>query len=697
MVFISYARIDAAEFAQRINRDLRPTHEPWLDRSRIKGGASWTESIETAIDACAVLIALVTPGSYHSPICRAEQLRALRKGKRVIPLLVHPEADRPLYLEHLNYRDFVSSYPEALEALLRDLSDSTSVMLPEALRQTYVTTPRLPPHLIARPDEIRLVRDVLLSDDSRSIGVTALRGLGGTGKTVLAIQVAREAVFQDAFPDGIVWIHLGRRPKPEDLTRMMAEVGRAIEGSSFRLENYSAFEAAMNRLRTVLRTKAALIILDDVWDPADVEPFIVDAPRCHILFTTREQRVALKLGAPEVILGVLRPDQSLAVLKQWARRDDPGLRDAAAALGGHPLALRIAGAQLGEGMTGAEWIAHFGRRVSQIRLTRRSVASDESVEACFLVSLEGFKQDDWPMFDSLGIFPESESVPMRLVAKLWHALEPVMTEFDCWDLAREFERATLLELTPEKTILSHDLVQEFARERLKEKVPRLNALLLESNRAGRRWHEMVEDEFVYWRRNLAVHLADAEEWEELVAIYLDPVLHEKLWPIAYHPGVSSMGDPSDELGRALRFLPEERKPEIVDAICGGFVNRARKLLAEIRWQGSAEMGTRLGALKAADLEAADKSGTQMVVLLGDTTFGRLRDQLYSFVFFCHQAVAVERQRDAAGITRATGFNRIFRDASDVFSALHELDINAPDNISGQLSDQANVVVRAWPA
>src|SRR5436189_3758072 len=104
-VFISYAWKDAAELAQRLQDYIaRSALEPWLDTSRIGGGAVWTKEIEDAIDGCDVALALLSPGSYQSDICRAEQLRALRKGKRVIPILARQGTDVPLHLESENYR-----------------------------------------------------------------------------------------------------------------------------------------------------------------------------------------------------------------------------------------------------------------------------------------------------------------------------------------------------------------------------------------------------------------------------------------------------------------------------------------------------------------------------------------------------------------------------------------------------------------
>jgi len=70
------------------------------------------------------VLALLSAGSYVSEICRAEQLRALRKGKRVIPMLVQADADRPLHLENLNYLDFtdMAIYGTALMTLFKAIS-----------------------------------------------------------------------------------------------------------------------------------------------------------------------------------------------------------------------------------------------------------------------------------------------------------------------------------------------------------------------------------------------------------------------------------------------------------------------------------------------------------------------------------------------------------------------------------------------
>jgi hypothetical protein len=132
-LFISYARKDGRELANRLATDLERNHDPWLDTSEIPGGPDWSLVIEKAIDQCEALLVLLTTGSYNSSICRGEQLRGLRRDKLVIPLLAEVGADRPVYLESANYIDFTNSdvYEESFRALLNSIENSDGVLLQE--------------------------------------------------------------------------------------------------------------------------------------------------------------------------------------------------------------------------------------------------------------------------------------------------------------------------------------------------------------------------------------------------------------------------------------------------------------------------------------------------------------------------------------------------------------------------------------
>jgi len=87
-----------------MRKGLRTLPE-WIERLEDK------EKIDKVIrgDEADVVLALLSTGSLESDFCRGEQLRSLRRHKCVIPVLVHDKADRPVYLEARQYRDFAVS------------------------------------------------------------------------------------------------------------------------------------------------------------------------------------------------------------------------------------------------------------------------------------------------------------------------------------------------------------------------------------------------------------------------------------------------------------------------------------------------------------------------------------------------------------------------------------------------------------
>jgi WD40 repeat protein len=350
-IFLSYARKDGGDLARRLHDDLKARgFAPWLDKHRIGGGASWTDDIEQALDAAALFLAVMTHGSYESEICRAEQLRALRKGKLVIPLLGQSDPDVvPLYFETRNYRDLSANYAAAFSELLDDIANGRSPgTLAAKYRSTpYNTVPALPLNYVERASELRALRDALITDgDGRHIALTALRGMGGIGKSILAQALCHDPVVQQAFPDGIVWLIIGRESTTDTLTRLR-EAAKALRDD---LAHYENETAAKNRFRSILRDQAVLIVLDDVWDAYAVEPFSGDSPRSRLLITTRDGSIAAGTGATEHIADLLTEADARSVLSKWSGVAVGNQPSEAAALiretGRLPLALAMIGAML---------------------------------------------------------------------------------------------------------------------------------------------------------------------------------------------------------------------------------------------------------------------------------------------------------------------------------------------------------------
>jgi hypothetical protein len=349
-IFVSYARRDGKELALRLEKDLtRKGFDVWLDTQRLAGGARWTAEIERAIDQAHAVLAILTAGSFLSSICRAEQMRSLRKGKPVIPVLAQSDADIPLHLEPAQYRDFAAgNYADQLRFLLQDISaGQNTAVLQEKFRTTLVTAPPLPRNYLPRPEALASLRDAVITDEpGPSVALTALKGMGGIGKTVLAQALSQDEAVQHAFPDGIVWTTVGKEPVYNLVTRLQ-EVRRALGDEP--VANESDLHC-INRYRTILQDKAALVILDDVWRSQDLAPFLAESPRSRLLFTTRDADIASAAGARLQQADLLTAEQSRALLARWAECTPgnlpPEAADLVAECGRLPLALSMVGAML---------------------------------------------------------------------------------------------------------------------------------------------------------------------------------------------------------------------------------------------------------------------------------------------------------------------------------------------------------------
>src|SRR5271165_287266 len=318
-IFISYAHRDGAELAQRLQTDLATEgFDAWLDIHRLHGGDVWSVEIEQAIDQAHVVVALLSAGSYTSDICRAEQTRALRKGKCVVPLRVQADCDIPLFLETRQWIDFSNPalYPEQLPKLTESFQNRAGVVVPADLLISYNNAPSLPQNFVNRPELLEALRSKLFTEgENRNIALTAMQGMGGIGKTVLAQALCNDEVVQQAFPDGIFWFAIGKESQLDFASRM-----KSVPGLERLLGQYDGEAACLSQYRDVLRKKAVLIVVDDVWRASDVEPFIAESPRSRLLITTRDTSVGVWFGAREFTANLLTEEESRQVLAKWAGR-----------------------------------------------------------------------------------------------------------------------------------------------------------------------------------------------------------------------------------------------------------------------------------------------------------------------------------------------------------------------------------------
>src|SRR5271157_992912 len=431
-IFVSYAHRDGADLARRLQADLTANgFDAWLDTQRLEAPAVWSTEIEREIDAREVTVALLTPGSYESEICRAEQHRCLRKGRRLIPVLAVAGANRPRHLEERLFRDFRDSvrYDERLQELFADIRGGDTAMLLEAYRTTRVTYLKAPPRVanyLERPEALRMLRNTLFAEDNcQPIALTAISGVEGVGKTALARALTGDEVVQQAFPDGIVWITAGKESR-RDFIRQMREVAKALGSDPSRYEDVQACE---NRYRATLAGKAALIVVDDVLSNADIEPLLAESRRSRFLITTRDAAAGTSVGARQYSVNLLNVVESRDLLAAWAGLEAGQLPREAdeiiAECGRLPLALSMVGARL-RGGDPAVWpdTLELLRKVDLSANHEQVPAEQQRFFKAVEVSFQALAPQMQERYRALAVLLEDMSAPLPVLQALWNATEP---------------------------------------------------------------------------------------------------------------------------------------------------------------------------------------------------------------------------------------------------------------------------------
>lgn len=280
--------------------------------------------------------------------------------------------------------------------------------------------------------------------------ITSVRGWPGIGKTTLAAAIAHDAEVKKAFPDGVLWTALGMSPNP------LAGLGQWLLAFGDDPQRYQRIEERQNRLAGLLRDRRMLLIIDDVWQAADAQPFLVGGQSCRTLLTTREPDVARKLGLPDKSvyrLLVLSEEDSIELIRQLSpdsvAQDEQGVRRLVQELEGLPLALKVAGSLLA-----AE--APLGWGVSDLldelaegtRLLKESAPADRTdlsgqttptVAALLRKSTDRLDVLTRKQFAFLGVFaPKPATFDLAAIAAAWGVENPRST-------IRELERRGLLE------------------------------------------------------------------------------------------------------------------------------------------------------------------------------------------------------------------------------------------------------------
>jgi hypothetical protein len=116
-IFICYSR-ENQDFALKLYRSLKEADaKVWMDKYDIPAGMNWALAIQKGLDACKVMIVIISPESMMSDDVANEWQYYLDEKKFIIPLRLTPTK---LHFQ-LNRLQYVDSYDQDYEDMLSQL------------------------------------------------------------------------------------------------------------------------------------------------------------------------------------------------------------------------------------------------------------------------------------------------------------------------------------------------------------------------------------------------------------------------------------------------------------------------------------------------------------------------------------------------------------------------------------------------
>ncbi len=349
------------------------SQEPWSGKLVIQ--AKHTEKADASCSDADFVRTVLTGAKDRKS--EAEKIATLRREGKCDGYLMFTNRGLPaLQADKLVYELRKSTGVEQVAILGKEtissyLDESPEIARRFNLQKDLIPAARfqIPPpkrDFTGREQELAELRDSVRKQGGAMI--YGMRGLGGVGKTELALKLAEEVGAE--YPDGHLWVQLGGA---SDRSLSPAEaLAQAIRAFKPQAQLPDSVAQLQQIYRTVLRDRRVLLLLDDAASAEQVEPLLPHA-ECLTIVTSRYRFSLPKLHRQD--LDALTEEAARDLLLSLAPRLGAAAEELAQLLGRLPLALRLAGSAFAEqpGLHAADYIQRFAERKECLDEVERAI------------------------------------------------------------------------------------------------------------------------------------------------------------------------------------------------------------------------------------------------------------------------------------------------------------------------------------